>query len=103
MNRTGWLGIYRNCRRDMLVRLTEVGPRWLHSQDVRLGCHDGADLISLAGNGKRIWILLQAVAQALDRCEETGLLARSLCPPTHRTATNNVTPYTTINTSAQLQ
>lgn len=51
--------------------LTEIGPRWRHSQDVRLGCHDGVDLISLADNEKRIWILLQAVDQALDRCEET--------------------------------
>jgi hypothetical protein len=70
MDRTRRSEIYRNCRRDMLVRLTEIGPRWLHSQDVRLGCHDGADLISLTGNEKRIWILLQAVDQALNRCEE---------------------------------
>jgi hypothetical protein len=55
----------------MLVRLTEIGPRWRHSQDVRLGCHNGVDLISLADNEKRIWIFLQAVDQALDRCEET--------------------------------
>jgi hypothetical protein len=55
----------------MLVRLTEIGPRWLHSQDMRLGCHDSIDMFSLAHNEKRIWILLQAADQALGRCEET--------------------------------
>jgi hypothetical protein len=53
------------------VRLTEIGPRWLHSQDMRLGCHDSIDMFSLAHNEKRIWILLQAADQALGRCEET--------------------------------
>jgi hypothetical protein len=71
MNRTRWPEIYRNCRRDILVRLTDVGLCWLHSQDVRLGCHDSIDMFSPVHNEKRIWILLQAVDQALDRCEDT--------------------------------
>jgi hypothetical protein len=50
MNRTEWPETYRNYRRDILVRLTDVRSCWLHSQDMRLGCHDSIDMFSLAHN-----------------------------------------------------
>jgi Orsellinic acid/F9775 biosynthesis cluster protein D len=71
MNRTKWPRIYQDCRRDILVRLSEVGSSWFHSRDVRLDRRDNPNVVSLARNEAKIWVLLQGIDQALDRCEET--------------------------------
>jgi hypothetical protein len=71
MERTKWAYVYEGARRDLLVRLSEVGPAWVHGRDFLIGEYKGVNLVSGRCHEQKIWQLIVALDRALDRCEET--------------------------------
>ncbi len=66
MERTKWAYVYEGARRDLLVRLSEVGPAWVHSRDFLIGEYEGVNLVSRRCDEKKIWQLMLALDCALD-------------------------------------
>ncbi|KFZ16922.1 hypothetical protein V502_04827 [Pseudogymnoascus sp. VKM F-4520 (FW-2644)] len=71
MERTKWAYVYEGVRRDLLVRLSELGPAWIHRRDFVIGEYEGVNLVSTRRDEQKIWRLIVALDRALDRCEET--------------------------------
>ncbi|KFZ15397.1 hypothetical protein V501_02725 [Pseudogymnoascus sp. VKM F-4519 (FW-2642)] len=71
MKRTDWARVYDGTRRDLLVRISEVRKSWSYNQDFPIGQHEGTNLVSKKSDELKIWLLMEALDRALDRCEET--------------------------------
>jgi hypothetical protein len=72
MDRTKWPEVYDGARRELLVRISQVGKKkWSRNGDFVIGEHQGVCLVSCAADELKIRRLMAALDRALDRCEET--------------------------------
>lgn len=71
LERTGWKRMYQGIPRDILKRMMLLPSVSSANQGLKLGFHQGDELISPPTDGDRIYRLVAAVDMVLDRCEET--------------------------------